>query len=381
MNAEEDKQKAIGEETSSINEDSPSASNNASTHSASNNQQTYEQQQQPLQSLQSTRTTNPDMKRSAVKELIERYFYQLQRGCGNPKCSNENCASSGQVAPMNPNEIAARAIQLFSQDAKLCDYSQPPKVPRTQNDSPSSSHSASSAATTPSIQDSDMPSPNDSSTSSTSSSTSTSSSSGNSTITSGSASGSVHSHASQHSNISSSGPNSAGGGGGTGGGGGGDADVAATSSSSLISHSRPNSNRSLENTRDRSAAAADMCQLEILCNAAEAAEMAVDNSNLQTAQTGIPVEGGPAARTASGPPTPTFAPVPYLNEALLDELLDECVKFNTYDRLLHAINEVYPHVERLSKSFRRPVFAGVHSTQLTSSATASKLQELLGFST
>lgn len=161
MNAEKEKQQAIGEDTSryknkilytilleyvfecrflynySLHEDSPTASHIVSNSSTSNNQQEH-QQQQPQQTIQHTRTTNPDMKRSAVKELIERYFYQLQRGCGNPKCSNQNCASSGQVAPMNPNEIAARAIQLFSQDAKLCDfYSQPPKVPRTQNDSPS----------------------------------------------------------------------------------------------------------------------------------------------------------------------------------------------------------------------------------------------------
>ncbi|XP_028901993.1 ubiquitin-protein ligase E3A [Zeugodacus cucurbitae] len=372
MNAEKEKQKAIGDDTSSIHEDSPTASHIVSNSSTSNNQQEH-QQQQSLHSLQHTRTTNPDMKRSAVKELIERYFYQLQRGCGNPKCSNQNCASSGQVAPMNPNEIAARAIQLFSQDAKLCDfYSQPPKVPRTQNDSPSSSHSTSSAATTPSIQDSEMLSPNDSSTSSTSSTTSTSSSSGNSTITSGSAS--VRSHTSQQSNMSNIahiGLNSVG-----GVGGGGDADVAVASSSASILNTHNTSAAA-------AAAAAEMCQLEILCNAAEAAEMAIDDNDITKTQTSNTTTEGdmdvsaPAARTASGPPTPTFAAVPYLNEALIDELLDEGKKFNTYDRLLHAINEVYPHIERLSKSFRRPTLCAL-PTQLTSSATATKLQELLG---
>lgn len=379
MNAEKEKQQAIGDDTSSIHEDSPTASNIVSNSSTSNNQQEHEQQQ-PQQTIQHTRTTNPDMKRSAVKELIERYFYQLQRGCGNPKCSNQNCASSGQVAPMNPNEIAARAIQLFSQDAKLCDfYSQPPKVPRTQNDSPSSSHSASSVATTPSIQDSEMLSPNDSSTSSTSSTTSTSSSSGNSTITSGSAS--VRSHTSQQSNISNiagASLNSTG-----GDGGGGDADVAGASSSApaLTSQSCSNSNRIIEN--NTTAADAEMCQLEILCNAAEAAEMAIDyNDILKTQTSNTSTEGdmdvsASAGRTISGPPTPTFAPVPYLNEALIDELLDEGKKFNTFDRLLHAINEVYPHIDRLSKSFRRPTLC-VLPTQLTSSATATKLQELLG---
>jgi len=61
------------------------------------------------------------MKRSAVRSLIKRYFHQLQSGCGNANCSNANCASSGKVAPMTPNEVAARALQLFSQDAQLCE--------------------------------------------------------------------------------------------------------------------------------------------------------------------------------------------------------------------------------------------------------------------
>ncbi|XP_055855147.1 ubiquitin-protein ligase E3A isoform X2 [Episyrphus balteatus] len=93
----------------------------------------------------------PDMKRTAVKELIERYFYQLQKGCGNPKCTNKYCASSGEVEQMTPNQIAARAIQLFSQDAKLCDsYSQPSKVARTSadmNEVPSSSSQLPSPST------------------------------------------------------------------------------------------------------------------------------------------------------------------------------------------------------------------------------------------
>lgn len=37
------------------------------------------------------------MKRAAARKLIERYFYQLVDGCGDPSCSNENCASSGKV--------------------------------------------------------------------------------------------------------------------------------------------------------------------------------------------------------------------------------------------------------------------------------------------
>lgn len=43
-------------------------------------------------------TLGPDtMKRAAAKKLIERYFYQLVEGCGDPNCSNEYCASSGKV--------------------------------------------------------------------------------------------------------------------------------------------------------------------------------------------------------------------------------------------------------------------------------------------
>lgn len=37
------------------------------------------------------------MKRAAAKQLIERYFYQLLDGCGNPNCDNQYCASSGEV--------------------------------------------------------------------------------------------------------------------------------------------------------------------------------------------------------------------------------------------------------------------------------------------
>uniref|UniRef100_A0A1B0BD53 Ubiquitin-protein ligase E3A n=1 Tax=Glossina palpalis gambiensis TaxID=67801 RepID=A0A1B0BD53_9MUSC len=257
----------------------------------------------------STPISNPhaDMKRSAVKELIERYFYQLQRGCGNPKCSNVNCASSGKVAAMTPNEIAAKAIQLFSQDAKLCDfYTQPPKVPRTgpQHDSPTSSTTASNA-TTPSLGDLDSSiSPQEQ----TSSSNSSNISSGNSTITSGTSS---------------------------------------TSSSSEGS----------SNTNTFSCATEEM---PLLITLGDVVTITTLNSNTTPPK-------------VSGPPTPTLSPVEYLNEQMLDELIDECTKFDSYDRLIHAINEVYCSVEKLSKSFKRPPLA-----KLTSSATATKLQELLG---
>ncbi|XP_037810673.1 ubiquitin-protein ligase E3A isoform X2 [Lucilia sericata] len=251
-----------------------------------------------------TRSTHSsDMKRSAVKELIERYFYQLQRGCGNPQCSNKNCASSGQVAPMTPNEIAAKAIQLFSQDAKLCECyntQQPPKVPRTgpQHESPTSSN-RSNAANTPLNENMD--------------SLEHSSSTSNSTITSGSSS---------------------------------------TSSSSTGS----------SNTNISSCATIEMPLLVALGEVAGGGDSNADDAttsagNLKT----------------SDPPTPTLAPVEYLNEQILDELIEECKKYKSYDRLIHAINDVYCSVKKLSKSFRRPPLA-----KLTSTAAASKLQELLG---
>lgn len=81
-------------------------------------------------------TSAEDMKRASAKKLIERYFYQLVDGCGNPKCGNRFCASSGKVEKLTPNAAAARAIQLFTQDAQLCD-SHPPKVPKTMNDTSS----------------------------------------------------------------------------------------------------------------------------------------------------------------------------------------------------------------------------------------------------
>ncbi|CAG4940317.1 unnamed protein product [Colias eurytheme] len=71
------------------------------------------------------------MKRAAAKQLIERYFYQLVDGCGNPNCNNKYCASSGEARNLTPNEAAAEAIKLFSKEARLCD-SLPNKVPRTE---------------------------------------------------------------------------------------------------------------------------------------------------------------------------------------------------------------------------------------------------------
>lgn len=72
------------------------------------------------------------MKRAIAKKLIERYFYQLSDGCGKPNCANKNCASSGSVESLSPNQAAARAIQLYSQEAELCEL-HPAKVAKTQD--------------------------------------------------------------------------------------------------------------------------------------------------------------------------------------------------------------------------------------------------------
>ncbi|KAJ8931749.1 hypothetical protein NQ314_015281 [Rhamnusium bicolor] len=72
------------------------------------------------------------MKRAAAKKLIERYFYQLTDGCGNPSCDNKFCASSGELKPLTPDEAAAQAIQLFSQEARLCER-HPNKIARKQD--------------------------------------------------------------------------------------------------------------------------------------------------------------------------------------------------------------------------------------------------------
>lgn len=71
--------------------------------------------------IAATAAEDEAFKRLAAKQLIERYFYQLSDGCGNPKCMNRNCASSTAGLRLTPNQAAAKAIQLYTQEAKLCD--------------------------------------------------------------------------------------------------------------------------------------------------------------------------------------------------------------------------------------------------------------------
>lgn len=86
-----------------------------------------------------------EMKRVAARKLIERYFFQLTDGCGNPKCTNQYCFSSGEIKKMNPDQAAARALTLFLQDAKLCD-SHPTKLAKTSYNSMDSDSISSSSS-------------------------------------------------------------------------------------------------------------------------------------------------------------------------------------------------------------------------------------------
>lgn len=87
-----------------------------------------------------------EMKRVAARKLIERYFFQLTDGCGNVKCTNKYCFSSGEVEKMNPDQAAARALTLFLQDAKLCDAPNPTKLAKTSYNSMDSDSISSSSS-------------------------------------------------------------------------------------------------------------------------------------------------------------------------------------------------------------------------------------------
>ncbi|KPJ20414.1 Ubiquitin-protein ligase E3A [Papilio machaon] len=103
--------------------------------SSSNNNSTpnniAEEQSQPVLCLNPVSGSTQDIMKRAAKELIERYFYQLLEGCGNPNCDNEYCASSQKAKKLTANEAAAVAIKLAEKkEALLCDR-HPNKVPRT----------------------------------------------------------------------------------------------------------------------------------------------------------------------------------------------------------------------------------------------------------
>ncbi|XP_034737614.1 ubiquitin-protein ligase E3A [Etheostoma cragini] len=72
------------------------------------------------------------MNRATAKHLIERYFRQLTDGCGNGDCSNEFCASCRDFQPLDNNSAAAKALELFKINAKLCN----PHPSKKDSDSP-----------------------------------------------------------------------------------------------------------------------------------------------------------------------------------------------------------------------------------------------------
>ena len=59
--------------------------------------------------------------RESVGSLIQQYFLQLTRGCGQEGCSNSDCAT-GSGKPLDPNQAAARAMSLAEHKRKgrLC---------------------------------------------------------------------------------------------------------------------------------------------------------------------------------------------------------------------------------------------------------------------
>ena len=50
------------------------------------------------------------MKRVSTKRIIERYYYMLTDGCGNPNCDNDNCVSSGKVGRLSQFEYLEKVF-------------------------------------------------------------------------------------------------------------------------------------------------------------------------------------------------------------------------------------------------------------------------------
>ena len=74
-------------------------------------------------------------KRAAVKQLIERYYYQLTDGCGKPDCSNVICASCRkfQFPNLTRDQAAVEALKQFRLKAELCGDS-PFKVAKSSSE-------------------------------------------------------------------------------------------------------------------------------------------------------------------------------------------------------------------------------------------------------
>lgn len=79
------------------------------------------------------------MKQTQARKLIEKYFFQLTVGCGKPECQNRYCASSGLVEKLTGNHAAIKSLELYAEQARLCEIESP-----------------SSSTTTPIIKDVEM---------------------------------------------------------------------------------------------------------------------------------------------------------------------------------------------------------------------------------
>lgn len=69
--------------------------------------------------------TSQENKQTQARKLIERYFFQLTTGCGKTNCKNNFCASSGLVDKLTGNQAAIKSLQLYVEQAKLCEISSP----------------------------------------------------------------------------------------------------------------------------------------------------------------------------------------------------------------------------------------------------------------
>lgn len=77
-------------------------------------------------------------KQHQAKKLIEKYFFQITVGCGNADCQNKYCLSSGHLEKsLTPNQAAVKAIQLYVEEAKLCENNKEAEQIQ-KNSSPSS---------------------------------------------------------------------------------------------------------------------------------------------------------------------------------------------------------------------------------------------------
>lgn len=74
-----------------------------------------------------------ESKKKQARKLIEKYFFQLTTGCGRSGCQNNYCASSGLVDKLTGNQAAIKSLQLYAEQAKLCEMIAPPSSSSTES--------------------------------------------------------------------------------------------------------------------------------------------------------------------------------------------------------------------------------------------------------